>query len=131
MSRLWTLVWSFVKQHWPTVVLLLVSTASSYFIYRFQQEGFAATVAKLNAVHDAEVAQVNKVRVTEDAQHQQELERLRGQLASAEQRYEDAQARLEERRRQEQADLSKRYAGDPDGAARDLAARFGLTVVTP
>jgi len=122
-------IWEFVKKHWQAILLVLVITVGYAWI-RNQQSHWAETVRKLNESHQIEIDKINQARLQEEKEHAQELKVLQESLAKIEQDYQAAQKALDERTKQHQTEIVKKYGNDMKGLAELAADRFGFVVVS-
>lgn len=123
-------IWSFFKQHWAAVLLVVLGIVSYAWI-RHSQSLWADALARSEQVHQEEIDKVNAIRSQETQDHQRELARLQSDLSKIQADFDAARVQLAAQQKQEERQIVKQYKDDMAGLAGLAADKLGLVVSAP
>jgi hypothetical protein len=116
-----------VAKYWY-VFGFIGTVGSAVGVFVIQHKSYAHTIAVINAANQAAIDNVNNARVTEDAQHTQELNKLYAQLALVQSQWVADQTKLHAQQLHDQQQIIKKYGTDMPGLAKLLAQSYKFQV---
>lgn len=123
-------IWLWIKKYWSYVTLAVL--IAIWILFRRNNENVIADKLKsIQDAHDEELKKINSIREEERKQHVENEAKLKQTLESIQMQYESAKKELDDKKKQEIANIVKKFANDPVALANRLSESTGFTVILP
>ena len=120
---------AFVKKYWQ-YALIVALLACGWFYFHKQSTKLSDEISRLNNIHDAEIATINRVRAEEIKALQDNIAKLQLDLSDVQDKYKKQIDDLGNKKKDNVQKIIKDYNGDPTVLANQLSKSTGIGVAT-
>ena len=120
----------FVKKYWQ-LLLLIIGAIVGILLFKRTDDTFTDKLKKIQAAHNKEIEQIEKIHEQEKKEHQENVKKLQNTLDSIQKQYDDAKKDLDENKKKEIEKIVKKYKNDPNALTKRLSDVTGFTVILP